>query len=861
MSALAARVAAVVPCKDEAERIAATVAAVAALPRSAASSSSTTAAPTAPPMPPGPPAPTSCGTSATAARRAALETGVRRVRDLERADAVADPTAAWPAALLFVDGDLQETATNLGVLTTAVLDGTADMTIATLPAQITAGGGRGPGRRPGQARHRAPHRFPCGATTLGDALREPGGLRGGEPARPRLGGRDRPDRRRAARRPHRARGALRAAAPGQRPRLARPGAPGRAVPRRLAGARAARLAAVAPGLTRAHRLCVGVALGLLLLVGLSAPNAAQPDLAPPGWVRAPRLPIELGPGAVTAVLWTAYLVGGLAVYLGLRGRVAALRTWLGPAAIALARSAVGAVRVGRPRQLPRLRPHPRHGRQPVGRRADHLGRRTGPGDQPGRGAVDHRAERLRPVRHAAARAVVVGRGHLAAPGRVGLAAARRGLVARRPGPAAGRARPQDLHGRVDVLWTLNPLVVGIGVLGAHIDVVASALGVAAVVVAARRPGWTGAALGGVFVALAGSTKFTYGVVAVGVVAAWWVVGHRSAALARLVGALVGGVVVVAGALHLWAGPHVYDQLLRSRQAVSLATPWRPLLEWGRDTWGNGPTRAAINVAAALLAVLLAWCLLRASRPWRHRWSTEGLGCRGRPAPFAAVALWVTACLTLAYSLAAPYSLPWYDMLVWCALPAVLPGLIDLVALVRLVGPGVAYVPGPGARHDAGRRGPHARVCVAASSLGGAGAVGGRHRRRRAERVCAAARASSSRYDTDTDTMSGTASVAATAGIATPESLIRKPIVSVMSNAIRPGPQRGRLVVGPLHRPGAPRRGSRQHVDHEEQGGRHEQGEWRVAEQDVVVLLGLADDDVERVAVDDGLHEAAEVAAR
>ena len=42
--------------------------------------------------------------------------------------------------LLFVDGDLQETAANLGVLTTAVLDGTADMTIATLPAQITAGG-------------------------------------------------------------------------------------------------------------------------------------------------------------------------------------------------------------------------------------------------------------------------------------------------------------------------------------------------------------------------------------------------------------------------------------------------------------------------------------------------------------------------------------------------------------------------------------------------------------------------------------------------------------------------------------------------------------------------------------------------
>jgi hypothetical protein len=93
---------------------------------------------------------------------------------------------------------------------------------------------------------------------------------------------------------------------------------------------------VAPGLTRAHRLSVGVPLGLLLLVGLSAPNAAQPDLAPPGWVIAPRLPLELGPAAVTATLWTAYLLGGLAVFLGLRGRVEALHTWLAPGLIALA---------------------------------------------------------------------------------------------------------------------------------------------------------------------------------------------------------------------------------------------------------------------------------------------------------------------------------------------------------------------------------------------------------------------------------------------------------------------------------------------------------------------------------------------
>jgi len=69
---------------------------------------------------------------------------IARARNLDRdegAGAAAD--GAWAAALLFVDGDLQETASSLGVLVPAVLDGTADMTIATLPTQITAGGGRG----------------------------------------------------------------------------------------------------------------------------------------------------------------------------------------------------------------------------------------------------------------------------------------------------------------------------------------------------------------------------------------------------------------------------------------------------------------------------------------------------------------------------------------------------------------------------------------------------------------------------------------------------------------------------------------------------------------------------------------------
>ncbi len=65
---------------------------------------------------------------------AALETGVARVNRF--ADAA-------ELALLFVDADLGATAANVAALCAPVLRGEADMTVAVLPPQHTAGGGRG----------------------------------------------------------------------------------------------------------------------------------------------------------------------------------------------------------------------------------------------------------------------------------------------------------------------------------------------------------------------------------------------------------------------------------------------------------------------------------------------------------------------------------------------------------------------------------------------------------------------------------------------------------------------------------------------------------------------------------------------
>jgi glycosyltransferase involved in cell wall biosynthesis len=72
-------------------------------------------------------------------KAAAMTTGASLVARLEAGEA---PTGT-PRCLLFLDADLQGTAAAAAPLTEPVLAGAADMTIAVLPAQATAGGGHG----------------------------------------------------------------------------------------------------------------------------------------------------------------------------------------------------------------------------------------------------------------------------------------------------------------------------------------------------------------------------------------------------------------------------------------------------------------------------------------------------------------------------------------------------------------------------------------------------------------------------------------------------------------------------------------------------------------------------------------------
>lgn len=125
----------VVPAKDEAARVAATVRAAAALPGVdlvvVVDDGSTDRT-----------AQEAAAAGAVVVRHgrnrgkaAALETGAAAVAER-------DPPAG-ARALLLLDADLTDTAAAAAPLLGPVLDGTADMTVAVLPSQATPGGGRG----------------------------------------------------------------------------------------------------------------------------------------------------------------------------------------------------------------------------------------------------------------------------------------------------------------------------------------------------------------------------------------------------------------------------------------------------------------------------------------------------------------------------------------------------------------------------------------------------------------------------------------------------------------------------------------------------------------------------------------------
>ena len=437
-------------------------------------------------------------------------------------------------------------------------------------------------------------------------------------------------------------------------------------------------------------MALTLSFALLLLVAAAGPSAAKPALGPRGWAPGD-LPISLSSAVVTAVLWTAYLLGALAVALGLRRGSGSDRPW--PGSWRWARSghllwplALGALALVT---------------SPIGS-ADHTnyaayGRIAAQGGDPylvapitWGGGIDPVTSAVEPpwtmtpsVYGPFATALqtlssLVGQDNLRQTVWawqlliVGTWLLVRFLLR--------RAAVDDLaRVRVDLLWTANPLVFGVAVLGAHVDLIATALALTALLLAARQPWIAGLVLGS-----AVSTKITYGVVGLAILWSWRTLARKP--LVNNMIALALSSLAVFVSLHLWAGPHVFEQLLKAGKGVSLATALRPVVNLLSAVIPLDSARTVVSVISVAAVIALAWALSRVvrSRPTMARTSaTEQTQS----------AITATFVLATAYALGAPYALPWYDVLTWATLPLLLVTTLDGILLARLTVMAMAYVPG------------------------------------------------------------------------------------------------------------------------------------------------------------------------
>jgi hypothetical protein len=221
---------------------------------------------------------------------------------------------------------------------------------------------------------------------------------------------------------------------------------------------------------------------------------------------------------------------------------------------------------------------------------------------------------------------------------------------------------------VALLWWFNPLLLFELVAGAHLDAIATCIAVAAIA-AARRSRLLAGSLGGIAVAVKSPMALVGGAMA-------WA-DRRSF---RRLTALAAGAAAVAAPLYLMAGPHVLDQTRKAASRfVSPSTPWRAVAGLLQPALGLARSRAAVAMAALVLAVVVGVALDRlipqVDPDPRNQAVRAGL------------------IASLAWVLTAPYLLPWYDATSWALLALVSAGLADSLLLLHTATLALAFLPG------------------------------------------------------------------------------------------------------------------------------------------------------------------------
>jgi hypothetical protein len=242
--------------------------------------------------------------------------------------------------------------------------------------------------------------------------------------------------------------------------------------------------------------------------------------------------------------------------------------------------------------------------------------------------------------------------------------------------------------RAALVFSANPLVLLVGVAGAHIDVLVAFLAIASV--AALGPRST--RIGGAFVAglLGGAAVAVKASAALVAVALAWRVGSRRGRPRRPFGArpafIVGAAAVLVPA-YLLAGQHAFDQLRHASGFVSFADPWRLVTHPLESLLGHSAARDVVRVAAWIGFVVMA-LLLRRGLPGRRLVGASG-EVRGEHEAVARSAL----VLVLAWLLTAPYVLPWYALTAWVLVAALPASGYDRVLTSWTATLALAYLPG------------------------------------------------------------------------------------------------------------------------------------------------------------------------
>ncbi len=252
----------------------------------------------------------------------------------------------------------------------------------------------------------------------------------------------------------------------------------------------------------------------------------------------------------------------------------------------------------------------------------------------------------------------------------------------RPSPGQGeRVQPRL---RAAVLWTCNPLLIQVLVAGSHVDGLAAAcsIGGIAVLVPVIPNGSAGSIpvlrslAAGVVLGLGFAVKPTVLLVFVGLAIA--VAARRQHTPRWTLAGLVAGFGTAAAADVALIGRAGMAQSLRASGMVSVGSPWRVVRTLLRVTvMSESGADDVMRVLAVVLMVALAAALLA--------FPEAGMASRGALA-------WAPFALVLAWLVAWPYVLPWYDALGWALLPLLPATGLDWLLLARTAALALGYLP-------------------------------------------------------------------------------------------------------------------------------------------------------------------------